>query len=73
MTGLSTTPTKNPLLTRKDAARYLGISVSTLARWAMEGTGPAYSKAGRVRYRLSDLDAFIEEHRVQPVRRMAIR
>lgn len=68
MTGLSSLPINNPLLTRKDAARYLGVSVSTLARWAMQGTGPAYSKAGQVRYRLSDLDAFIEEHRIQPVR-----
>jgi len=68
MTGPSNLLTTDPLLTRKDAARYLGVSVSTLARWAMEGTGPAYSKTGGVRYRLSDLNAFVDQHRITPVR-----
>ncbi len=51
------------------AARYLGgeekpLSVRTLQRQRSDGTGPAYIKVGRlVRYRKSDLDAWIEAQR----------
>lgn len=49
------------LLTRKGAASYLGVSVSTLATWACTGRYKlAYVKVGRlVKYRRKDLDAFI--------------
>jgi excisionase family DNA binding protein len=51
-------------LTRRDAAKYLGISVSTLARWASNHQGPPYYLVGaKARYRYSDLDEFIETKR----------
>lgn len=49
------------------AGKYLGgsespISRRTLQRWRLEGFGPIYIKLGRlVRYRQSDLDAFIQD------------
>lgn len=52
------------LLTRIEAAQYLGVSAGTLARWACERTGPAFVKLssgkGSVRYPIDVLDAFIE-------------
>jgi excisionase family DNA binding protein len=49
---------------RAEAAKYLGVSVSTLARWGWKGDGPAYYVIGaKARYRLSDLDKFIETKR----------
>lgn len=57
-----------PLLKAEAAAAYLDISVDTLARWRVQGSGPAFvkftrAKQGIVRYRREDLDAFIAEHR----------
>ena len=49
------------LLTTPKAAEYLGLSRNTLNRWRWDGRGPRYLKLGSaVRYRQSDLDAFIE-------------
>lgn len=52
------------LLTRIEAAEYLGVSAGTLARWACERTGPAFVKLshgkGGVRYPVDHLDDFIE-------------
>ena len=47
---------------REEAAKYLGLGVSTLAAWASNGAQDLpYSKMGRmVRYRKEDLDAFME-------------
>lgn len=52
---------QNGMMTTAKAAEYLGLSVNTLNRWRWDGRGPRYLKLGSaVRYRLSDLDAFIE-------------
>lgn len=56
---------KNPsktLLTRSQAAEYLGCSEGTLAIWKCTKRYPLpYIKIGRnVRYRLSDLEEFIQ-------------
>ncbi len=54
--------TNDKLMTRKEAAEYLGIRPQTLACWAstQRETIP-YVRVGRsVRYRKSDLDAWIE-------------
>ena len=50
------------LLTPPQVAEILGISTQTLAVWRCEGRYPLrYVKAGRlVRYRRTDVDAFIE-------------
>ena len=48
-----------------DAARYLGLSESTLAKMRLRGDGPPYSKAGArvVVYALADLEAFLDARR----------
>ena len=52
------------LLTRREAAAYLGVAEQTLAVWKCTGRRSlAFVKIGRlVRYRKADLDAFILEH-----------
>ena len=46
--------------TREQAARYLTIGASTLAKLAMQGKGPRLVRIGRAcRYRRSDLDAWM--------------
>lgn len=52
-------------LRRKEAAAYLGIAAQTLARWAVEGFGPAMCKMGRaVAYSVEDLEQFARSRRV---------
>ena len=52
------------LLTADDAAKYLGIAVNTLSVWRSTGRYDLpYIKVGRlVKYRLSDLQAFLTRH-----------
>ena len=55
------------LLTAKQAARYLSISTKWLANQRWQGTGPKFIRVGgAVRYRVSDLEQFLEEAVVQP-------
>ena len=43
-----------------DAARFLGLAESTLAKMRLRGDGPMYVKCGRaVIYRECDLDAWL--------------
>jgi predicted DNA-binding transcriptional regulator AlpA len=46
-----------PLMTRKEAAAYLGVSVS----WLAQGNGPPVIRLGKklVRYAKADIDAYI--------------
>ena len=47
-------------MTRRDAARYLGVAEKTLAMWQLMGKGPRMVKVGgRVFYFRCDLDAFV--------------
>ncbi|AZO72168.1 MAG: helix-turn-helix domain-containing protein [Mesorhizobium sp.] len=48
-----------------EAARYIGIAPSTLAKLRMRGQGPAYSKAGKrlVVYRTTDIDDWLLKSR----------
>ena len=44
-----------------DAARLVGLSIRTLEKHRIYGTGPRYSKlGGRVVYRIEDLQAWVE-------------
>jgi excisionase family DNA binding protein len=53
---------------RDEAAKFLGISKSTLANWASEGKGPTFHKVGRIPvYSVTELRRFIEAHTVAPV------
>ena len=59
---------KKPLqiLNEADTARYIGMSRIWLRISRMRGTGPAYIRIGRaIRYAVSDLDMFLETHRVR--------
>ncbi len=55
------TESENTLLTRAEAAAFLGVSKGTLEVWACTKRYPLpYVKVGRlVKYRLSDLQAFV--------------
>lgn len=49
------------IMTVTQAADYLGLAVSTLNKWRCHGGGPVFIKMGRaVRYRVEDLEAFIQ-------------
>jgi predicted DNA-binding transcriptional regulator AlpA len=50
-----------PLASPAEVAAVLGISTAQLANFRYLGTGPAFVKVGRrVRYRWSDLAAYVE-------------
>ena len=57
---------KIELLTRKQAADYLGVSKSTLDVWACTGRyNLPFIKVGRlVKYRKADLDSWLMAHQV---------
>lgn len=58
---------KDPLLRADQVAEYLGIAVKTLYNMRLRGEGPPAFKLGGtaapIRYRKSDVDAWLEEHR----------
>lgn len=56
-----------PFMTEIEAASYLGLSSTTLARWRSIGArGPAYRKfGGAVRYALADLATYADDSGVR--------
>jgi hypothetical protein len=59
---------ESPLMTKEQAAEYLKMKLSTLHWRRCAKKGPAYRKVGRnVFYHQSDLDAFLEQCRVDPI------
>jgi hypothetical protein len=64
-------PDKDELYDTKTAAAYINIDARTLEGWRYRGqVGPKFLRySGRiVRYRRSDLDAFMERCAVMPMR-----
>lgn len=56
------------MLSRVEAAFYLEVAPGTLARWASMRTGPRYVLVGRkARYRVADLNAYIETKVREPL------
>ncbi len=56
-----------PRLTETEAAQYLCAKPQTLRKWRSRGVGPAFLKlTGQIKYRLDDLDKFVEQSRVVP-------
>lgn len=51
-----------PTLSRKEAAEYLGLQEQTLAAWATTKRYPLpYIRVGRrIKYRITDLEKFLE-------------
>lgn len=60
--GVVTGLTPETLMTPQQAAQVLGLSVKTLATWRSTGRHalPFIRCGGRVRYRRSDVDAWLE-------------
>ena len=65
---------RNSVVDEKQAAEYLGLSVSLLRKWRVKRDGgPVYIKIGRaVRYSTEDLDGFLQARRVQPESRQEV-
>lgn len=61
------------LLTKAQAASYLGIAPRTLDDWRSAKAIPCIERAGYVRFYRSDLDAFLEAHRVAAAPRPSYR
>ena len=60
------------VLSESAAATYVGYSRHYLRVARRYGRGPAYIRVGRsIRYRVQDLDAWLEAHRVEPHDRQA--
>lgn len=53
-------------LSTGDAAHRLGITTRTLYRFIDEGQLPAYRFGRVIRLKLTDVDAFIEQCRIEP-------
>jgi predicted DNA-binding transcriptional regulator AlpA len=53
------------LLDQHEAAKFLRLTVRTLERYRVDGTGPSFCRLGRrlVRYRQGDLDQWVERAR----------
>ena len=50
-----------------DEVMRLIATVDSLALWRLQGKGPPFTKFGhRVLYRGDDLNAWLDEHRVEP-------
>ena len=61
---ISEPSTSRRYLCRRDAAAYLGLSPSFLAKAAIKGDGPEFVKIGRrVLYERDSLDTFATNHR----------
>lgn len=62
---ITPTPPKN-LYDTPAAAKFLDLEPETLARWRLIRRGPRFVKIGKnVRYRPSDLEAFLDQQTVQ--------
>ena len=57
---------RDEYFTSKEAQEYLKVSSVTLWRLVKEGQIPVYKIHNRNRYRKTDLDFFMESHRVGP-------
>ena len=56
----------------KNAALYLGFSTKTLAQWRSMKKGPAYLRAGRIFYRVEDLEQWLAARRVRSTAEAAV-
>lgn len=55
------------LLSEKEAAELLGLSPVTLQGWRAKRKGPPWVRIeGTIRYKLEDLEEFLEKNRVIP-------
>lgn len=58
---------EDQLLTPEDLAAQTGVPLATVYAWNSYGTGPRRIRVGRhVRYRQSDIDAWLDSNSVEP-------
>lgn len=63
---MSTVASDVRYISEKEVSQITGIPIQTLRNFRCQGKGIGYSKFGRsVRYRLQDVVAFMEAHRVE--------
>jgi predicted site-specific integrase-resolvase len=59
-------PTATVSVSEKQAALYLGVSLSTFRRWRRKGVGPVYWRFGDIlRYSQAALDEFRDKNTVK--------
>lgn len=57
----------NVVIDEKQASAYLGLAVQSLRNRRCRRQGPPYHKlGGRVVYRVADLEAYLDAHRIDP-------
>ena len=60
-------PSKESWLTESEVSELIGVTRATLQNWRWRGVGLPYSKFMRsVRYKESDLYAYMESGRIEP-------
>lgn len=59
-------PTTSHLLTKAEAAAYLGIAPRTLDDWRTAKAIACIERRGYVRFLPADLDDFLQRYRVEP-------
>lgn len=52
--------TSDELLTQDEVAKLLKVTTGTLANYRVTGKGPRFVKGGRIQYRRSDVQAYLE-------------
>jgi excisionase family DNA binding protein len=55
---------REPLLTARELADYLGFQASTIVDWSEAGVVPAFKLGGRLRFRLSEVEDWLEQRRL---------
>jgi predicted DNA-binding transcriptional regulator AlpA len=66
---MNTANTNSAAWNEKQAAEYLGMTISTMRYWRSRGRGPKYIKfpgAQTVRYLQSELDHFLNDNMIDP-------
>jgi excisionase family DNA binding protein len=53
------------LLTAGEVGQLLGFSAATIVDWAEAGKLPAFKIGGRLRFRESEVEAWLEERRLE--------
>jgi PTS system nitrogen regulatory IIA component len=56
-----------PLLTARELADLLGFAAGTIVDWAERGEIPAFKVGGRLRFRLSEIEEWLESRRLCPL------
>jgi len=59
--------TQDQLIGKKELAKFIGVSEGTVTRMVTTGTGPRYYRIGLfVKFKLSDVHAYLEQCAVEP-------